>query len=79
MLYQGRKPAVVVSSADIAREIMKTHDTIFANRPDSRIARNLLYDYKDFVFVALWQVLEANEKHSCDTGSLRKGFNAFIL
>ncbi|KAK3225492.1 hypothetical protein Dsin_005354 [Dipteronia sinensis] len=47
LLQLGIKPAVVVSSPDLAREIMKTHDVIFANRPDSRVAKRLLYNYRD--------------------------------
>ncbi|KAF9667944.1 hypothetical protein SADUNF_Sadunf15G0075700 [Salix dunnii] len=47
LLHLGSAPTLVVSSADGAREIMRTHDVIFSNRPDSSIARRLLYDYKD--------------------------------
>ncbi|KAJ0106344.1 hypothetical protein Patl1_18170 [Pistacia atlantica] len=47
LLRLGKVPTLVVSSADVAREIMKTHDIIFSNRPDSKIHRRLLYDYKD--------------------------------
>ncbi|KAJ6374381.1 hypothetical protein OIU78_029989 [Salix suchowensis] len=47
LLHLGSAPTLVVSSADGAREILRTHDVIFSNRPDSSIARRLLYDYKD--------------------------------
>ncbi|CAA2967282.1 cytochrome P450 71A8-like [Olea europaea subsp. europaea] len=47
LLHFGSEPALIVSSADAAREIMKTHDIIFSNRPDSSVARRLLYDGKD--------------------------------
>lgn len=47
LLHLGNAPTLVVSSADGAREILRTHDVIFSNRPDSSIARRLLYDYKD--------------------------------
>ncbi|XP_059644199.1 cytochrome P450 736A117-like [Cornus florida] len=47
LLHLGSTPTLVVSSADAAREIMKTHDIVFSNRPKSIIAKRLLYDYKD--------------------------------
>ncbi|GAB2289448.1 hypothetical protein Dimus_023757 [Dionaea muscipula] len=46
LLYLGSKPTVVVSSAATANLIMKTHDSIFCSRPDSRF-RLLNYDGKD--------------------------------
>ncbi|KAL0318601.1 UNVERIFIED_CONTAM: cytochrome [Sesamum angustifolium] len=51
LLHIGTVPTLVVSSADVAREILKTHDLIFADRPQSSVGRQLLYDFKD-VFVA---------------------------
>ncbi|CAA3012841.1 cytochrome P450 71A8-like [Olea europaea subsp. europaea] len=47
LLHFGNVPTLIVSSADAAREIMKTHDVIFADRPDSSVSRRLLYDMKD--------------------------------
>ncbi|XP_059623761.1 3-beta-hydroxylase-like [Cornus florida] len=49
LLHFGSKPTLIVSSADAAHEIMKTHDLNFSNRPKSRIPSRLTYD-KDMVF-----------------------------
>ncbi|XP_027121800.2 cytochrome P450 736A117-like [Coffea arabica] len=43
----GSVPTVVVSSADGASLIMKTHDLIFSDRPFSSTANKLLYNMKD--------------------------------
>ncbi|TVU00047.1 hypothetical protein EJB05_54540, partial [Eragrostis curvula] len=47
----GEVPTVVASSADAAREIMKTHDAKFASRPLGRMAR-LLYQGAEGVIIA---------------------------
>ncbi|KAJ0969475.1 hypothetical protein J5N97_022352 [Dioscorea zingiberensis] len=43
----GQVPTLVVSSSQMAREIMKTHDLIFASRPQFKAAQILLYGNKD--------------------------------
>ncbi|CAK9153464.1 unnamed protein product [Ilex paraguariensis] len=50
LLHLGGVPVLIVSSADAAHEIMKTHDLIFSNRPKSSIASRLVYDSKDIAF-----------------------------
>ncbi|KVI06270.1 cytochrome P450 [Cynara cardunculus var. scolymus] len=47
LLHLGSVPTLVVSSADAAREILKTKDLVFANRPDVRMWRRLLYDNRE--------------------------------
>ncbi|KAK7411072.1 hypothetical protein VNO78_02442 [Psophocarpus tetragonolobus] len=50
MLELGQFPTLVVSSADVAREIIKTHDVVFSNRPQPTAAKIFLYGCKDVGF-----------------------------
>ncbi|XP_021911085.1 cytochrome P450 71A1-like [Carica papaya] len=50
LLYFGYTPTLVVSSADMAREILTTHDIVFSNRPRTLAANILLYGCKDVGF-----------------------------
>ncbi|KHN07976.1 Cytochrome P450 71A1 [Glycine soja] len=50
MLQLGQTPTLVVSSADVAREIIKTHDVVFSNRPQPTAAKIFLYNCKDVGF-----------------------------
>ncbi|OVA20835.1 Cytochrome P450 [Macleaya cordata] len=43
-LHLGQVPNLIVSSASMAQEIMKTHDLACSSRPNSRIAKRILYD-----------------------------------
>ncbi|XP_018497773.2 cytochrome P450 736A117-like [Pyrus x bretschneideri] len=47
MLHFGSMPVLVVSSAEAASEVMKTHDITFSNRPRITFFKKLLYDFKD--------------------------------
>ncbi|XP_004304768.1 PREDICTED: cytochrome P450 71D11-like [Fragaria vesca subsp. vesca] len=49
-LRLGEVSTIVVSSAELAKEVMKTHDIIFASRPQVLATRILFYDSKDIVF-----------------------------
>lgn len=49
LLHFGSVPVLVVSSADAAKEIMKTHDLIFSNRPKT-VGGRLFYNCKSVSF-----------------------------
>ncbi|XP_061349591.1 phenylacetaldehyde oxime monooxygenase CYP71AN24-like isoform X2 [Gastrolobium bilobum] len=50
LLQLGQTKTLVVSSADMAREITKTHDVAFSNRPESTVAKIFLHGYEDIGF-----------------------------
>ncbi|XP_015070537.1 cytochrome P450 71A4-like [Solanum pennellii] len=50
LLHFGSKPVIVASSVDAARDIMKTHDLVWSNRPKSSITDKLFYGSKDVAF-----------------------------
>jgi cytochrome P450 len=47
LLYFGKVPVIVVSSADAASKVMKTHDSVFCDRPHRKIFDILFYCSKD--------------------------------
>lgn len=47
LLHFGSVPVLVVSSDETAREIMKTHDITFANRPKNTFFKKICYNFKD--------------------------------
>uniref|UniRef100_A0A1D1XUX4 Cytochrome P450 71B35 n=1 Tax=Anthurium amnicola TaxID=1678845 RepID=A0A1D1XUX4_9ARAE len=49
-LQLGRVPAVVVSSAQMAEEVLKTHDLKTCSRPSPTSWKRLTYDFKDVGF-----------------------------
>nr|GEW10663.1 premnaspirodiene oxygenase-like [Tanacetum cinerariifolium] len=60
-LKLGFISTVVISSADAAREIMKTHDSIFCNRPKLVAPKILAYNYSDVAFApygSYWRQLK---------------------
>ncbi|KAE9604296.1 putative premnaspirodiene oxygenase [Lupinus albus] len=49
-LQLGQIPTVVVSSARLAKEVLKTHDLVLANHPQLYVAKHLLYNCTDITF-----------------------------
>ncbi|WVZ99238.1 hypothetical protein U9M48_044566 [Paspalum notatum var. saurae] len=50
LLRLGSVPTLVVSSASMAEEVLKTQDHVFCSRPPQHTARGLLYDCRDVAF-----------------------------
>ncbi|KAI3698217.1 hypothetical protein L6452_31330 [Arctium lappa] len=60
-LKLGFVSTVVISSAEAAKQIMKTHDTIFSNRPKLVAPKILGYNYTDIAFApygSYWRQLK---------------------
>ncbi|KAL5717942.1 hypothetical protein ACHQM5_010891 [Ranunculus cassubicifolius] len=50
LLQLGQTPTLVVQSAEMAKQISKTNDIIFANRPITTASKAFLYGCKDIAF-----------------------------
>ncbi|MCO5606624.1 hypothetical protein L7F22_060812 [Adiantum nelumboides] len=51
-LRLGSQPAIVISSVELAKEVLLTHDKIFANRPQFRMADDLYFGYNSSVILS---------------------------
>ncbi|KAL5064549.1 hypothetical protein RYX36_026286 [Vicia faba] len=74
-IHLGSVPVLVISSPEAASEIMKTHDRIFANRPQTKLYDILLYDCKD-VSTAPYGEVALGRKYSGESG---KGFKMLLM
>nr|XP_027083158.1 premnaspirodiene oxygenase-like [Coffea arabica] len=50
-LWVGEVSTVVISSAEMAKEVLVTHDPTFANRPDRLAVKIMWYDQQDMIFI----------------------------
>ncbi|KAJ4809569.1 Cytochrome P450 [Rhynchospora pubera] len=50
LIHLGEIPTLVVSNARMAREVLKTHDAVFASRPLLKAATILAYNHHDLAF-----------------------------
>ncbi|KAL8118417.1 cytochrome P450 736A117-like [Apium graveolens] len=89
LLRLGRIPTLVVSSADAAEEVMKTHDLAFADRPRSKLNEKLLYNYKDVAsapYGEYWRQMKSicviqllSNKRVYDTRKVRENETALLV
>jgi cytochrome P450 len=49
-LRLGSVPTVIVSSAEMAQQFLKTHDHVFSSRPAIRSSKYMVYDARDVFF-----------------------------
>ncbi|WCJ37132.1 cytochrome P450 family 71 subfamily B polypeptide 2 [Euphorbia peplus] len=50
-LQLGELTNIIISSPEAAKQFLKTHDTIFAQRPQMSAAKSFSYDFQDLTFV----------------------------
>ena len=52
LLHLGKVPVLVVSTTEAAREVLKTHDPVFSNKPHRKMFDILLYGSEDVASAA---------------------------
>ncbi|KAI3454394.1 hypothetical protein Pfo_011057 [Paulownia fortunei] len=79
LLQFGSKPTLVVSSAQVAKEIMKTHDLAFAGKPVLSAPKKIFYDLKDVINLPYgdqWRKLRSIFVHELLSSTRVKSFNS---
>ncbi|KAI5068794.1 hypothetical protein GOP47_0017139 [Adiantum capillus-veneris] len=51
-LHLGCRPTIVLSGKEAAKEVLLTHDKIFANRPHFRLADDLFFGFNNAVILS---------------------------
>ncbi|KAI3454392.1 hypothetical protein Pfo_011055 [Paulownia fortunei] len=81
LLQFGSQPTLVVSSAEIAKEISKTHDLAFAGRPVLLCLKKVFYELKDLVnlpYGGQWRKLRSIFVHELLSSTRVKSFNSIM-
>ncbi|EYU24238.1 hypothetical protein MIMGU_mgv1a022580mg, partial [Erythranthe guttata] len=68
LLHLGSKPTLVVSSADVAKQILKTHDLAFSDKPALTSLKKIFYDLNDVLTLPYgdqWRKLRSVFVHDC--------------
>ncbi|XP_052876642.1 cytochrome P450 71A1-like [Gossypium arboreum] len=64
LLQLGCNPTLLVSSADMVREILKDHDVVFSDRPSSTATNILFYGCRDMAFASYGEYWRQQKKLS---------------
>ncbi|MQM16381.1 hypothetical protein Taro_049333 [Colocasia esculenta] len=73
----GRVPALVISSAQLAEQVLKTHDLLFCSRPATTAWKRLSYNFSDVAFSpynATWRELRKIILHNLLNPKTVEGF-----
>lgn len=79
LLHLGPRPVLVVSSADMAKEIIRTHDLAFADKPVTNDVKKIFYDGNDVLHLPygeLWRKLRRIVVNELLSSTRVKSFNS---
>ncbi|KAL8041869.1 hypothetical protein ABFX02_09G012300 [Erythranthe guttata] len=78
LLHLGSKPTLVVSSADVAKQILKTHDLAFSDKPALTSLKKIFYDLNDVLTLPYgdqWRKLRSVFVHDLLSNTRVKSFS----